>query len=230
MYVYWFSAFIVNPAPGVIYEVACVQCGGPEPLAAAVARREVKKNGVFYYFPKQQVGAERKHTLDEEMSQQQERTQDEFRTYDSGIRAIVGDFTPAPALSFNAGSSSDGPPAITNGVVAVAMDSLKTKRDRLQKAIQLAEKCEKMVTALDSAPPKVSSELQVIMSLQETAEILQNEMGFSVKFGKDYKGTEITDASATAMSNKAEDITSKVVQAVKCIRALTGPGASRDLL
>ena len=67
-------------------------------------------------------------------------------------------------------------------------------------------------------------------SLQEAAEILQNEMGFSIKFGKDYKNNEVTDATATAMSNKAEDITSKVVQAVKCIRALTGPGANRDLL
>ena len=207
-----------------------MQCGGPEQLAAAVNRREVKKSGMFYYFPKQMVGKEKRHTVDEEMKQRHERTQEEYRAYDSGIQSIVGDFAPSPMLPSSAGSSGDGPPAITNGVVQVGLDSLKVKRERLQKAVSLAEKCQKMVQALDSPPPRVSSELQIIMSLQETAEILQNEMGFSVKFGKDYKHNEITDATATAMSNKAEDITSKVVQAVKCIRALTGPSASRDLL
>ena len=164
------------------------------------------------------------------MHQKQERTQAEYRAYDSGVRAIVGDLNQLALLPFPSSSGSGGPPATPNGSVAVAMESRKTKRERVQQAIALAGTCQKMVAGLGTTPHRASADLQTIMSLQETTELLQNEMGFSVKFDKDYKNTEITDASATAMCNKAEDITSKIVQVTKCIRALVGPGGSRDLL
>ena len=110
------------------------------------------------------------------------------------------------------------------------MQSTKEKRDRLIKAIGLTDKCKTMVAGLDSPPLRVSSELQAIMSLAEAAELLQTEMGFIVKFGKDFKNAEVTESSGTAICNKAEEVTSKIVQSVKCIRALVGPGGSRDLV
>ena len=199
-------------------------------------RGDVKRKGSIYYFPKNIVGVDKKFTVEEQMQQQQERTQEEYRLYDTDVRSMIDDITPGHPLNGTAwgspfgASSSTGPLAIASGGKEAVMETTKDKRDRLIKAIALTDKCKKMVAGLDSPPFRVTSELQSIVSLAESAEMLQTEMGFIVKFGKDFKNAEVTESSGQAICNKAEVVTSKIVQSVKCIRALVGPGGSRDLV
>ena len=230
------SCFGVLSRTGIIYEVACQQCGGNDNLENAVKRGDVKRKGSMYYFPKHTIGIDRKFVIEEEMSQKQERTQDEYQLYNTGVQSMIGDISPHPlngtvwGLPFGAISNSSGPPAICSGGKEAAVNSVKDKRDRLCKAISLADKCTTMVAWQDSPPARVMSELAAIRGLGETAEKMQTEMGFIVKFGKDFKNAEVTESSAAAIAVKAEEVTSKIVQSVKCIRALVGPSGSRDLL
>ena len=233
------SCFGVLSLTGIIYEVACQQCGGSENLENAVKRGDVKRKESFFYFPKNTVGAERKHTVEEEMHQQQERTQAEWQEYDVGIRSMVVDVIQGHPLNgtvwgqpFGAtsGSSSNAPLAIASGGKEAVIEATKEKRERLVKAIALSDKCKKMVEGLDSPPFRVAAELQSIMTLTEAAELLQTEMGFIVKFGKDFKNAEITESSGKAICTKAEDVTTKIVLSVKAIRVWVGPGGTRDLV
>ena len=45
------SYFGVLSRTGIIYEVACQQCGGSDHLENAVKRGDVKRKGSIYYLP-----------------------------------------------------------------------------------------------------------------------------------------------------------------------------------
>ena len=204
------SCFGVLSRTGIIFEATRQQCGGSDHLENAVKRGDVKRKGSMYYFLKNTVGVDRQFVIEEGMQQMQERTQDDYQSYYTGVQLMICDITPHPltgtewGLPFGAGSSSSGHPVICSGGTEAATTSVKDKRERLRTAIRLADKCSTMVVGQESPPARAMSELTSIRGLAEAAEQLQTGMGFIVKFGKDFKNADVTGSSAAAIAVKGE--------------------------
>lgn len=112
--------------------------------------------------------------------------------------------------------SSDALPSmkmITSGPPPLQV--LKDKRDRMAKAVALAEKMQKTVSALPTCSMKVSTELSTLLDSLEQAELLQHEMTFMVKFGKDMRGSTVTAESAATVAGKGEELALSLIEGMK---------------
>ena len=210
-----------------------MRCGDKEGLTSAVARGQVKKHGnppnMLYYFPRHEGGNKRTWAAEEVMSQQQERSQSDWRDYDVALRGFLGDDKSVDMREVASSSSQLSQLSITNSA-PISVETLKLKRERLTKAMALTDKCKVVVEAMATPNERVVVILARLLILHEQAVLSSHELHFGATFNKNMGGEQLTENAMDKMQKKAEAITSEIVQEVKLIRALTGPNASKELL
>ena len=163
------------------------------------------------------------------MSQTQERSQLEWRGYDDALRGFIGDDKGVDMAAIASSSNQGGMLSITNSAT-ITLDTLKQKRERLSKAMTLTDKCKQAVEAMADPNERVVVILARLISLHEKAVLASHELNFAWAFNKDMTGGHLTENAMDKMQKKAEAITTDIVQEVKCIRALSGPSGSKELL
>ena len=185
----------------------------------------------LYYFPKSSVGSGREWSVTETSVRQQEQSATELADHAASIGTFLAINNGESSGSGDAPGSGDAsmftlmlnPSAAgTAGSSGTSMANLKEKRTRLMSSVGLAEKINAKIDGHPGLlPDRVAAAGATLLLLTEQSEILASELNFVIKYSKDTAGKAATPSLVENLCKKADSLSSKMLEEVKVIRALT---------
>ena len=214
-------------------EAAEFQCAGPQKLAAAVDRGQMLKRGQpgyeLYFFPNVKAGKIVSFNTLESSTKKLEVSEGDHNNFsasvesflDGGVDALLDvaalKDTPANLAVAPSGSARSSPLTVT---------VLVEKKQKLDKALNLAEKMQEAIQRLPQLPERLLQQSISLATALEKATLFGHEVDFMLKFKKDQKGEPLSAGLIVGTTNKLDVMILAVVEEVKVARALLGASSS----
>ena len=209
------------------------QCGGAPKLAAAVDRGQALKRGQpgyeLYFSPNVNTGKLVSFNTTESSTKKLEVSEGDYNNFsasvesflDGGVDALLDmaalNDTPANLAVAPSGSTRSSPLTVT---------VLVEKKQKLDKALNLAEKMQEAIQRLPHLPERLLQQSVSLATALEKATLFGHEVDFMLKFKKDQKGEPLFAGLIAGTTNKLDVMILAVVEEVKVARALLGASSS----
>ena len=188
----------------------------------------------MYFFPKSSFGAERKWTVSEKSSRQQEMSQQEYLDYGASVESFMG--TPTLQELPSAYGELGGQALFSKGkggakgnqfpTLALCDDTLNVtllteKAESINKSLKLCELL--MQRACNSSTVSTDAETATasMLELMQQLEVLRGEVQFAAKFKKvKMGGDSLTNFAISQFVAKADSLIASTLQKMKIVKAL----------
>ena len=205
-------------------EEAQAKVGGDDNLQRAVSQGRVMVRGErgreLYYFPRVSSGKQTEWNVTSTAEREQSINNDSYVSFakDHGeLMDAVGTGEDLDALMVTYGLE-DG--EVPDGDITKTLEEMEEKLTKLIRAGKLADAASKDALKISGKSQKMRFALNDLQDTQEHAEKLKVDVQFEIRFHKDKEGVGLTILAVTRRSNQIDDCTVKLVEDVKCLRAL----------